>query len=57
MLLLRTKLLNSFPLSSLGWHALPGAEKIIHGPRNCVDYHWLDGDFAVMKIDLRNAGV
>ena len=32
-----------------------GAEKIIHGLRGCVDEHWHDADFAVLKIDLHNA--
>ena len=39
----------------LGVACPSGAEKIIHGLRSCVDGHWLDGDFAIMKIDLRNA--
>ena len=32
-----------------------GAEKIIHGLRHCVEDHWMDEDFAIMKIDMRNA--
>ena len=32
-----------------------GAEKIIHGLRSCVDEHWHEVDFAVLKIDLHNA--
>ena len=32
-----------------------GAEKIIHGLRHCVEGHWMDEDFAAMKIDMRNA--
>ena len=32
-----------------------GAEKIIHGLRHCVEDYWMDEDFAVMKIDMRNA--
>ena len=32
-----------------------GAEKIIHGLRHCVEEHWMDENFAVMKIDMRNA--
>eukprot|EP00731_Ephydatia_muelleri_P010053 Em0005g639a len=27
-----------------------GAEKIIHGLRGCVDEHWHDADFAILKI-------
>ena len=32
-----------------------GADKIIHWLRHCVEDHWMDGDFAIMKIDMRNA--
>ena len=32
-----------------------GSEKVIHGIRNCVDQHWRDEDFAVLKVDLKNA--
>ena len=32
-----------------------GAEKIIHGLRHCVEDHWMEEDFAVMKVDMRNA--
>ena len=33
-----------------------GAEKIIHGLRHCMEHHCMhDEDFAVMKIDMRNA--
>eukprot|EP00731_Ephydatia_muelleri_P007115 Em0003g1363a len=32
-----------------------GAEKIAHGLRACIDEHWGDDDFAVLKIDMRNA--
>ena len=32
-----------------------GTEKIVHGLRRCVEDHWLDNDFAVIKIDMKNA--
>ena len=32
-----------------------GAEKIIHGLGHCVEEDWMDEDFAVMKIHMRNA--
>ena len=32
-----------------------GSEKVVHGIRNCVDQHWGDEDFAVLKVDLKNA--
>eukprot|EP00731_Ephydatia_muelleri_P002269 Em0001g2269a len=39
----------------LGVACPAGAEKIIHGLRGCVDEHWHNADFAVLKIDLHNA--
>ena len=39
----------------LGVACQGGAEKIIHGLRSCVDEHWQEVDFAVLKIDLLNA--
>eukprot|EP00731_Ephydatia_muelleri_P027500 Em0019g373a len=39
----------------LGVACQGGAEKIIHGLRSCVDEHWHEVDFAVLKIDLHNA--
>ena len=39
----------------LGVACPAGAEEIIHGLRDCVDEHWPDADFAVLKIDLHNA--
>ena len=39
----------------LGVACSAGAEKTIHGLRDCVDEHWHDADFAVLKIDLHNA--
>eukprot|EP00731_Ephydatia_muelleri_P002290 Em0001g2290a len=39
----------------LGVACQGGAEKIIHGLRSCVDKHWHEVDFAVLKIDLHNA--
>eukprot|EP00731_Ephydatia_muelleri_P013255 Em0007g565a len=32
-----------------------GSKKIIHGLRKCIDDHWDDGDFVVLKADMRNA--
>ncbi|KAL5492004.1 hypothetical protein EMCRGX_G017390 [Ephydatia muelleri] len=32
-----------------------GSEKVVHGLRACVDKHWKDDDFAVVKVDMRNA--
>eukprot|EP00731_Ephydatia_muelleri_P035190 Em0103g2a len=32
-----------------------GAERIIHGLRACVEEHWLEEDFGVLKVDMKNA--
>eukprot|EP00731_Ephydatia_muelleri_P034760 Em0075g13a len=36
--------------------ALPqGCEKVIHGLRRCLDYHWHDSEFVCLKVDMKNA--
>ena len=32
-----------------------GAEKIAHALRGCIQEHWMDEDFVVLKVDMRNA--
>ena len=32
-----------------------GSEKIIHGLRKCIENHWDDEDFVVLKADMMNA--
>ena len=32
-----------------------GAENIVHGLRDCIEQHWLEDDFVVLKVDLKNA--
>ena len=32
-----------------------GAENIAHGLRTCIENHWLDDDFIVLKVDMKNA--
>ena len=29
-----------------------GSELIVHGIRDCIESHWNDGDFVVLKIDF-----
>eukprot|EP00731_Ephydatia_muelleri_P019402 Em0012g227a len=31
-----------------------GTEKVIHGLRTCMEEHWEDDDYAVVKVDMRN---
>ena len=28
---------------------------MIHGLRDCIEQHWLENDFVVLKVDLKNA--
>eukprot|EP00731_Ephydatia_muelleri_P007475 Em0003g1723a len=39
----------------LGVACPSGTEKVIHGLRTCMEEHWEDDDFAVVKVDMRNA--
>ena len=32
-----------------------GSEKIIHGLRKCIEDHWDDEDFVVLKVDMNNS--
>ena len=41
--------------TGLGVACASGTEKIVHGLRRCDEDHWLDNDFAVIKIDMKNA--
>ena len=38
-----------------GVACLMGSEKVIHRIRACVDKHWNDIDFFVLKVDFKNA--
>ena len=31
------------------------AERIAHGLRICIDQHWMEHDFGVLKVDMTNA--
>ena len=44
-----------FRTLQLGVACASGTEKIVHGLRRCVVDPWLDNDFAVIKIDMKNA--
>ena len=48
--IVKNKASEFFSPFQLGVACPSGAEKKIHDLRSCVDDHWLDGDFAVMKI-------
>ncbi|KAL5516561.1 hypothetical protein EMCRGX_G001929 [Ephydatia muelleri] len=46
---------HSLSHTSLEWPAPRGAERIIHDLRACVEEHWLEEDFGVLKVDMKNA--
>ena len=53
--LVKEKASDFFQPLQLGVACASGTEKIVHGLRRCVEDHWLDNDFAVIKIDMKNA--
>ena len=55
MCLSKGKGIRFLSTSSTGSGCASGTEKIVHGLRRCVEDHWLDNDFAVIKIDMTNA--
>eukprot|EP00731_Ephydatia_muelleri_P003982 Em0002g158a len=52
---LKEKAASFFEPSQFGVTSPNGAEKVIHGLRACMDKHWFDDDFGVLKIDMKNA--
>eukprot|EP00731_Ephydatia_muelleri_P023351 Em0015g934a len=53
--LVKEKASDFFQPLQLGVACASGTEKIVHGLRRCVEDHWLDNDFAVIKSDMKNA--
>ncbi|KAL5506462.1 hypothetical protein EMCRGX_G008100 [Ephydatia muelleri] len=51
----KEKASDFFQPLQLGVACASGTEKIIHKLRRCVEDHWSDNDFAVIKIDMKNA--
>eukprot|EP00731_Ephydatia_muelleri_P025447 Em0017g530a len=52
---LKEKAASFFEPSQFGVACPNGAEKVTHGLRACMDKHWFDDDFGVLKIDMKNA--
>ena len=52
---LRVKAASFFEPYQFGVACPRGAERIIHGLRACVEEHWLEEDFGVLKVDMKNA--
>ena len=51
----KSKATDYFSPHQLGIACTGEAETMIHSLRACVDRHWYDDDFVVLKVDLRNA--
>ena len=51
----KAKAAEFFQPHQFGVSCSMGAEKIAHGLRACVDQHWKDEGFSVLKLDTRNA--
>ena len=51
----KTKVAEFFKPFHFGVACSFGAEKFAHGLRACIENHWLDGDFVVLKVDMKNA--
>ena len=53
--LVKNKASDLFQPLQLGVSYSSGSEKIVHGLRMSIEKHWMDEDFMVFKIDMRNA--
>ena len=54
-LVIKSKLADFFDPLQFGVACSSGAEKVIHGLRNCMDKHRNTEDFVILKLDMRNA--
>ena len=52
---MKDKASSFFQPLQLGVAFTYGSEKVLHGLRKCIENHWDDEDFVVLKIDMRNA--
>ena len=53
--LLKSKAMDFFLPYQFGVACPNGAEKVIHTVRQCIDNHWTDDGFVLLKVDLTNA--
>ena len=53
--LVKDKTTEFFQPLQLGVACRAGAEKVAHALRGCIEEHWMDEDFVVLKVDMRNA--
>ena len=52
---LRSKMTSFFEPYQFGVAVPCDAERIAHGLRICIDQHWMEHDFGVLKVDMTNA--
>ena len=52
--LVKDKSTEFFQPLQLGVACRAGAEKVAHALRGCTGEHWMDEDFVVLKVDMRN---
>ena len=52
---LRSKMASFFEPYQFGVAFPCGAERIAHGLRTCIEQHWSENDFGVLKVDMTNA--
>eukprot|EP00731_Ephydatia_muelleri_P002494 Em0001g2494a len=53
--LVKDKVSSCFEPHQFGVACSHGTEKVVHGLRKCIEEHWDDEDFVVLKVDMRNA--
>ena len=53
--LVKDKATEFFQPLQLGVACHAGAEKVAHALRGCIEEHWMDEDFVVLKVDMKNA--
>ena len=52
--LVKDKVFSLFEPHQFGVACSHGTEKVVHGLRKCIEKHWGDEDFDVLKADMRN---
>ena len=51
----KSKAMDFFLPHQFGVACSNGTEKVIHTVRQCIDNHWTDDGFVLLKVDLTNA--
>ena len=53
--ILKEKVADFFHPLQYGVACQAGAEKVIHQVRDCIEEHWMDDNFVLFKVDMKNA--